>query len=162
MGEVFYSTKWVKYSTLPWATTENTTTTHNNQHEPPPPYPFSGFGPLSPWQHPTWTQILVPLLPMGPLMVRCVGCTLAALLSFVWGTKMQPIKNREREGVSAFGGHLLVGQHNNQPKFGVRGRRDIGEGAQPGQKCVWDKCHTIVWGTKLSNNKNKNKNMLWP
>jgi hypothetical protein len=39
MGEVLYSTKWVKYSALPQATTQNTTTTHNNQREPEPPYP---------------------------------------------------------------------------------------------------------------------------
>ncbi len=38
MGEVLYSTKWVKYSTLLQATTQNTTTTHNNQHEPLPPF----------------------------------------------------------------------------------------------------------------------------
>jgi hypothetical protein len=33
-----YSTKWVKCSAVPQATTQNTTTTHNNQHEQPPPY----------------------------------------------------------------------------------------------------------------------------
>jgi hypothetical protein len=33
MGEVVYSTKWVKYSAQLQATTRNTTTTHNNQHE---------------------------------------------------------------------------------------------------------------------------------
>jgi hypothetical protein len=39
MGWVFYSTKWVKYDTLPCATTQNTTITHNNQNEPLPLYP---------------------------------------------------------------------------------------------------------------------------
>jgi hypothetical protein len=80
-----------------------------------------------------WTQLLAPLLPMGPLMARCVGCTLAALLSFVWGAKTQPIKKLREGWVSVLGGQLLVGQHNNQLKVGVRGRRNIGEGARPWQ-----------------------------
>jgi hypothetical protein len=72
MGEVLYSTKWVKYSALLRAATqEDTTTTHNNQ--------------------------LAPLLSMGPNKACGVGCPLAALQSLVWGTKMQPIK-KEREG----------------------------------------------------------------
>ncbi len=38
---------------------------------------------------------------MGPLMVRCIGYALAALLSFVWGAKMQPIeKQREGQGLA--------------------------------------------------------------
>jgi hypothetical protein len=61
-------------------------------------------------------------------------------------------KIRERDVISALGGHLFVGQHNNQPKVGVRGRRDIGEGARPGQN-VWGGRHTIVWGGGLSNKK---------
>jgi hypothetical protein len=73
--------------------------------------------------------------------------------------KHNPSKNREREGVSALGGHLLVGQHNNQPKVGVCGRRDIGEGVQPGRN-VWGGRRTIVWGGKLS--KEKNTNTPWP
>ncbi len=63
-------------------------------------------------------------------------------------------KIRERDVTLALGGHLLVGQRNNQPKVGVRGRRDIGEGARSGQN-VWDGRYTIVWGDKLSNKKNK-------
>jgi hypothetical protein len=43
MGEVLYAKKWVKYSTLPQATTQITTTTHNNQHEPLPPYPSAAL-----------------------------------------------------------------------------------------------------------------------
>ena len=63
--------------------------------------------------------------------------------------KRNPLKNRERDGVSALGGHLLVGQHNNQPKVGVHSGRDIGEGAQPGWN-MWDRHRTIVWGGELS------------
>jgi hypothetical protein len=48
---------------------------------------------------------------------------------FFWAPKRNILKIRERDVTSAFGGHLLVGQHNNQPKVGVGGRRDIGEGA---------------------------------
>jgi hypothetical protein len=50
----------------------------------------------------------------------------------------------------------LAGQHNNQPKVAVHGRRDIGEGAQSGRG-VWGGHHTIIWGGKLSNIKNKKK-----
>jgi hypothetical protein len=64
------------------------------------------------------------------------------------------LKNRERDGVTALSGHLLVGQHNNQPKVGIRGRRDIGEGAQPGRN-TWGGHRTIVWGSELSHKKNK-------
>ncbi len=55
----------------------------------------------------------------------------------------------------ALGGHLLVGQHNNQLKVGVCGMRDIGEGARPGRN-VWEGHHTIVWGGKLR------KKTSWP
>jgi hypothetical protein len=70
--------------------------------------------------------------------------------------KCNTSKIRERDVTLALGGHLLVGQHNNQPKVGVRGRRDIGEGARTGQN-VWVGCHTILWGGKLSNKKIKTK-----
>jgi hypothetical protein len=40
---------------------------------------------------------LAPLLPMGPSMAGCIGCTLAALIFFVWGANMQLIK-KKREG----------------------------------------------------------------
>jgi hypothetical protein len=63
-------------------------------------------------------------------------------------------KIRERDVTLALGGHLLVGQHNNQPKVGVCDRRDIGEGTQPGQN-VLGRRHTIVWGGKLMNEKIK-------
>ncbi len=59
--------------------------------------PFSGFGPLSPWQHLPWTQFLTPLLPIGPYKAHGVGCALAIVDSFIWGAKMQPLK-KQREG----------------------------------------------------------------
>jgi hypothetical protein len=65
-------------------------------------------------------------------------------------------KIRERDVTSALGGHHLVGQHKNQPKVDVRGRRDIAEDARPGQN-VWGRRHTIAWGGKLSNKKIKIK-----
>ncbi len=65
-------------------------------------------------------------------------------------------KIRERDVDSALSGHLLVGQHNNQPKAGVRGRRDDGEGARSGRN-IWGGRHAIVWGGKLSNKKKKIK-----
>jgi hypothetical protein len=51
----------------------------------------------------------------------------------------------ERDVTLALGGHLLVEQHNNQPKVGIRGRRDIREGTQPGRNELGGH-HTIVWG----------------
>ncbi len=66
---------------------------------------------------------------------------------------------RERDVTLALGGHLLVGQHNNQPKVGICGRRDIGEGARSGWN-VWGGRHTIVWGGKLSNDKKKQRRGL--
>jgi hypothetical protein len=73
--------------------------------------------------------------------------------------KCNTSKIRERDVTSALGGHLLVRHHNNQPKVGVHGTRNIGKGAQPG-KNVWGGCHTIVWGGKLSNKKQKLKNVV--
>jgi hypothetical protein len=42
--------------------------------------------------------ILAPLLPMGPLIARCIECALTILLSFVWGANMHPIK-KQREAL---------------------------------------------------------------
>ncbi len=56
--------------------------------------------------------------------------------------KRKTSKIRERDVTLALGGHLLVGQHNNQPKVSVCGRRDIGEGARPGRN-VWGRRHKI-------------------
>ncbi len=66
---------------------------------------------------------------------------------------------RERDVTLALGGHLLVRQHNNQPKVGICGMRDIGEGVQPGQN-MWDEHRTIVWGSELSNEKIKIKKYI--
>jgi hypothetical protein len=72
--------------------------------------------------------------------------------------KCNTLEIRERDVTLALGGHLLVGQHNNQPKVSVHGRRDIGEGARPGQN-IWGRRHTIVWGSKLGNKKIKNEKL---
>jgi hypothetical protein len=108
MGEVLYSTKWVKYSTLPRATTQNTTITHNNQHELPPPYPSAALalslhgcilhGPKS------WCCCL--------LWVRqwhnALGALLPLFYPLFWAPKCNPSKNRERDGVLALGGRRSV------------------------------------------------------
>ena len=123
MPEVLYSTKCVKYTTLPRATTQNTTTTHNNQHDPPPLYPSVAlalslhgninYGPkswcsCSLWAH-TRLKLSVKLLP---LLVPSFGLP-----------KRNPSKNRERGGAMALGGRLLMMAYNNQPKV-----RDHGGG----------------------------------
>jgi hypothetical protein len=100
--------------------------THNNQHEPPSPYPPAT---LPSFAMATSAIAMYPhlgmLIPMGPYKVRSVRCPLVAVCSFVWGIELQHIKNkRERDVTLALGGRLLVGQHNNQPKVGIHGRRD--------------------------------------
>jgi hypothetical protein len=143
MGEVLYSTKMVKYKALLQDSTQDTTTTHNSHHEPPPPYPSAALalslhgnilhGPkswrrCSLWVH-RWRNASGALLPH---------------INSLFGVpKCNPLKNRERDRVSALGGHLLGGQHNNQPKVGVCGRKDIGEGAGPGWY-MWGGRHTII------------------
>ncbi len=52
--------------------------------------------PLSPWRHLPWTQILTPLLPMGPCKVHGVSCALTGAGSLYWGIKMQPIKKQSK------------------------------------------------------------------
>jgi hypothetical protein len=52
--------------------------------------------------------------------------------------KCNPLKNRERDRVSALDGHLLVGQHNNQPKVGICSRRDMGRVHDLGGTCGAD------------------------
>jgi hypothetical protein len=159
MGEVLYATKWVKYSALPQATTQNTTTTHNNQHEPLPAYPSAALalslqgnilhGPKS-WCHCSlwvrqWRDALGALLPL--------------FYPLFGAPKRNPLKNRERDGILALGSHFLVGRNNNQLKDGIHSRRDIGEGAPPGWN-VWGRCRAIVWGGKLSNKKIKIKKYI--
>ncbi len=152
MGEVLYSSKWVKYSALPWATTQNTTTTHSDQHEPPPPYPSVAFA-LS----------LRGNIHNGPKFWRrwslwahtrraALGALLLLFVPLFGAPKRNTSKIRKRDVTLALGGCLLVGQHKNQPKVGVCGRKDIGEGAQPGRS-MWGGCCTIVWGGKLSDKK---------
>jgi hypothetical protein len=79
--------------------------------------------------------------------------------------KCNQLENRERDRVSALGGHLLVGQHNNQPKVGIRGRRDIGEGTQPWAEGVGrTPYHHFWWRTEQQNNKNNKicRGLKWP
>jgi hypothetical protein len=75
--------------------------------------------------------------------------------------KRNTSKIRKRDVTLALGGHLLVGQHNNQQKDGICGRKNIVEGAQPGRN-VWGGRHTIAWGGKLSNKKIEIKKTSWP
>ncbi len=136
MGEELYSTKWVKYSILPWATTQNTTTTHNNHHELLPPYPSAALalslhGNILHWPK-SWCCC--------SLWVRwwCdAPGTLLPLFYPLFGVpKCNPSKNRERDGVSALGGRRSVTLHNNQPKDSVDGGKGIQEEMQLGQN-VW-------------------------
>ncbi len=104
MSEVLYSTKWVKYSAQPQATTQNTTTTHNNQHEQPSPYSLAAL-PLSlHGQDKVAPKSLHRCSPRSVRRSQAVGLALAIVDSLVWGTKMAPIKKRERDGAQAFGG----------------------------------------------------------
>jgi hypothetical protein len=119
MGAVLYSLKWVKKSALPQAKTQNIITTHSKQKGPPPPYPSAALalslhgnilrGPkswrrCSLWVH-QWCDASGAL---SPLFYPLFGAP-----------KHNPSKNREMDEVLALGGHLFVGQHNNQPKIGI-------------------------------------------
>jgi hypothetical protein len=127
MGEVLYSTKWVKYSTIPQATTQNTTTSHNNQHELLPPYPSAALalslygnilhGPKSWCRCSLWDD------------TRCAASGALLLLFYpLFGVpKCNPSKNRETDRVSALGGHCLDIKRNNQQKVGISGGGDIVE-----------------------------------
>ncbi len=86
-----------------------------------------------------------------------LGVLLLLFVTLFGVPKRNTSKIRERDVTLALGGHLLVRQHNNQPKVGVCGRRGVGEGARSGRN-VWGRHHTIVWGGKLSNKKNTS----WP
>ncbi len=85
---------------------------------------------------------------------RCAASGALSLLfvSLFGVPKRNTSKIRERDVTLALGGYLLVGQHNNQPKVGICGGRDIEEGARSGRN-LWGGCHTIVWGGKLSKKK---------
>ncbi len=48
--------------------------------------------PLSPWQQPPRTQLMVPPLPISPGKAHGVGFALAIVCSLVWGAKKRPIK----------------------------------------------------------------------
>jgi hypothetical protein len=62
---------------------------------------------------------------------------------------------REGNGAIAVGGRHSTGGHNNQPKVGVGGGKDIGEGARP-RRNVCGGRFAVVWGGELSG-KNKQK-----
>ncbi len=98
MGEVLYSTKWVKYSTLLQATTQITTATPNNQHEPPPPYPPAALalslhgnilnGPKSSRSRYLWVCS----------RCRASGALLPLPAPLIGAPKQDPLKNREMFG----------------------------------------------------------------
>ena len=120
MGEVLYSTKWVKYST------------HNNQHGPPPPYPpllcplylhgNSRHSPGAWFRRSLWVQ--------GRRAVS--GLATRRLVRPFRGRNEATSKNREERGASALGGRHLAAKHNNQPIVGGSGggifrrARDLG------------------------------------
>jgi hypothetical protein len=139
-----------------WSSTKHNnakhTTTNMRSHHTLPPSSFAIFchgnihhGPKSWRRWSLWAQTR-----------RAVLGALSLLFVPLFGApKHNTSKIRERDVTLALGGHLLVGQHNNQPKVGIRGRRDIGEGARSGRN-MWGWCHTIIMGGKVSNNKKKN------
>ncbi len=68
-------------------------TQHNTQKQdvPLPPYP-QRLCPISPWQHLSWPQIMVPHPPTSLLQVPGGGFALAAAGSFGWDAKLRCIK----------------------------------------------------------------------
>jgi hypothetical protein len=149
MGEVLYSTKWVKYSAQPRATTRNTTTAHNNQHEQPPPYspaalPLSlhGQGKFAPKSSRRCS-------PTSVRRSRAVGLALAGVDSLVWGAKMAPIE-KEREGrgpglrwppLDGSTQQVTEGRRHRRVRGGCNGALGHNEGVGR---------FPIVWGVELS------------
>jgi hypothetical protein len=76
-------------------------------------------------------------------MVECMGGTLC--LWFGRQNILTKIK-REGDGAMAIGGWHSILRHNNQPKVGVGGGRDIKKGARLWQN-VCGGCFAIVWGS---------------
>ncbi len=111
---------------------KNCTTIKMSHHNPI----LKWLCPLSPWVRQRHLQILASGLPMGIHRVWAMGFTLAAIGSLVWGTKMQPIKNWERDGVLALGGRSFMILPNNQPIVNVSSSGNVGEEARLGQN-VW-------------------------
>ena len=104
-------------------------TTHNNQHEPLRtlqrlrPSPSMGR-PVAPPNHGA-------AAPYGPMHgARHRVCSRRPSIPCFGASKCNPSKNREGDGALALGGRRLITANNNQPKVGVRGGGDIGEGAR--------------------------------
>ncbi len=139
-------------------TTQNTkstkhTTTNMSHHRPT----LQRFFHILPWQYPPWTHILAPLIPMCPYKVRGIGCTLVAVCFFIWGAKMQHIKN-QREGCDLGLRWPSFGQTTQQPTKTWRSR----------QEGYWGGCttwaervgrtpyHRLGWQTEQQKNKQTN------
>ena len=73
---------------------------------------------------------------------ECVGGT--PCLRFGCRNKSRKIK-REGDGAMAVGGHRSIWGHNNQPKVGVGGGRDIGEGARLWQNVCGGRFAVVLW-----------------
>ncbi len=145
MGEVLYSTKWVKYSTLPRATTQHTTTTHNNQHEPPPPHPSVALA----------LSLHSNILHWPKSWCRCSlwvhrWCNASGVLSLLFypsfgAPKCNQSTNRWRVGVLALGGHSSVILHSNNIYVSVGGGEGIREETRLGQN-MWGATFTCCLG----------------
>ncbi len=136
--------------------TKNTkqTTTNMSRHHPT----LQWLCNLSPWQRPPWTQILAPLIPMGPYKACGVGCALIAVCSFVWGAKMQHIKN-QRDGCDLGLRWPSISRTTQQPTESWRSKQE----GYWGGRTTWAErvgrtpYHRLGWQTKQQKNKNKNK-----
>ena len=69
--------------------------------------------------------------PYGPMHgSRHRLCSRRPSIPCFGASKCNPSKNREGDGALALGGRRLITANNNQPKVGVCGGGDIGEGAR--------------------------------
>jgi hypothetical protein len=81
-------------------------------------------------------------------------------LPVFWGGILIDKKKRKMGGPFALDGRRLMWGHNNQPKVDINDGRGIEEERQPGQNMLAGVSLCLEW--QIDEEKNKNKNTLWP
>ncbi len=133
----------------------HTTITHNNTMSRRHPT-LQRLCPLTPCIVGQWhPQVLAPWLPMGPQQVPGGGSRLPRLVSFLGAPKRDQLKNRERDGILALGGHRLDVKHDNQPRVCISGGGIIIGEAQL-QRNVWEERRIIISGWQIEPQNSKN------
>ncbi len=75
---------------------------------------------------------------MGPYKARCIGALSLLFVPLFGAPKCNTSKIRERDMISALGGHLLVRHHNNHLKVGIAVGGLLGRAHDMGGTCGVD------------------------